>query len=183
MGCVNRTESCPHDEINVVHCINRCVRRGFLCGRDPVTGIDYEYRRAWIRERFEFLAGIMGIEVLGYAVMSNLFHVVLRNRPDVVAEWCDEEIAARWWQLCPGRRNKDRSPAKPTEQELQALILDKVKRQEYRQRLSSVSWFMRFVTESVARRANADESDASISRIWRWRCRSRNFRVRVRRAL
>ncbi len=32
MARVSRDESCPDDEVNVVHCINRCVRRGFLCG-------------------------------------------------------------------------------------------------------------------------------------------------------
>ena len=26
-------------EVSVFHCINRCVRRCFLCGSDPVTGI------------------------------------------------------------------------------------------------------------------------------------------------
>jgi hypothetical protein len=31
-------------------------------------------------------------------------HVVLRNRPDLVAAWSDEEIARRWWNLFPGRR-------------------------------------------------------------------------------
>ncbi|MEQ9407617.1 MAG: hypothetical protein RIK87_07805, partial [Fuerstiella sp.] len=65
MGRVSRAETCPDDEINVVHCINRCVRRGFLCGTDPFTGQNYEHRREWIRHRFEFLAGVMGIEVLG----------------------------------------------------------------------------------------------------------------------
>jgi len=48
-------------EIQVVHCINRCVRRAYLCGQDPLTGIDYEHRRELIRQRLEFLAGIMGI--------------------------------------------------------------------------------------------------------------------------
>ena len=56
MGRVCRAESCPYDEINVVHCVNRCVRRAFLCGRDDVTDQDYEHRRGWIRACLERLA-------------------------------------------------------------------------------------------------------------------------------
>ena len=31
-------------EVSTFHCINRCVRRCFLCGIDPLTGKDYEHR-------------------------------------------------------------------------------------------------------------------------------------------
>lgn len=170
MGRLSRSESCPDDEINVVHCINRCVRRGFLCGQDAVTGNNYEYRREWIRHRFEFLTEHMAVEALGYAILSNHFYIVLRNRPDVVNDWSDDEIARRWWSLCPGRRNKDKSPAKPTKLELQALKGDKEKVAEYRKRLSSVSWFMRFVAENIAKRANDD--DEVTGRFWegRFKC-------------
>lgn len=170
MGRASRSESCPDDEVNVVHCINRCVRRGFLCGKDPVTGKDFEHRREWIQKRFELLAGVMGVEVLGYAILSNHFHIVLRNRPDVVTEWTDDEVACRWWNLCPARRNKDQSAAVPTELELHAIKGDKAKLKEYRTRLASISWFMRFVTEHVARRANVD--DDVTGRFWegRFKC-------------
>ena len=119
MGRPRRAETCPYDQVNVVHCVNRCVRRGYLCGQDPVSGRNFEHRRGWIRARLEFLAGAMAIEVLGYAVMSNHFHVILRNRPDIVEELSDREVALRWWQLCPQRRNEDGSPAEPTEFEHQ----------------------------------------------------------------
>jgi hypothetical protein len=33
--------------------------------------------------------------VLGFAILSNHFHLVLRNRPDVVAAWSDSEVASR----------------------------------------------------------------------------------------
>ena len=38
MARINRREVLADDEVQVVHCINRCVRRGFLCGDDSVTG-------------------------------------------------------------------------------------------------------------------------------------------------
>src|SRR5215467_7245504 len=86
-------------EVGVYHCINRCVRRSFLCGSDPVSGKDYEHRRQWLQDRLEFLAGQFGLDVLGFAVMSNHFHVIVRNRPDVVAKWSNDEVARRSWSL------------------------------------------------------------------------------------
>ena len=99
MARTNRRDVLAAGEIQVVHCINRCVRRAYLCGQDPLTGTDYEHRRELIRQRLEFLAGIMGIEVLGYSVMSNHFHCILRSRYDVVETWSDEDVARKWWLL------------------------------------------------------------------------------------
>ena len=47
MARVNRREVLSEGEIQVVHCVNRCVRRGFLCGVDELTGKNYEHRRQW----------------------------------------------------------------------------------------------------------------------------------------
>jgi hypothetical protein len=44
----------------------------------------YDHRRTWIRDRLESLAGLFGVEIAAFAVMSNHLHVILRNRPDVV---------------------------------------------------------------------------------------------------
>ena len=71
MARINRREVLADGEIQVVHCVNRCVRRGFLCGTDELTGQNYEHRREWIRNRLEFLAGIFAIDILGFSVMSN----------------------------------------------------------------------------------------------------------------
>ena len=99
----NRAEIVVDDEIGVYHCVQRVVRRAFLCGEDSVSGVSYEHRREWVRDRLEELAGLFGVEIAAFAVMSNHVHVILRNRPDVVVLWSDEEVARRWLALFPGR--------------------------------------------------------------------------------
>ena len=50
------------------------------------------------------------MEVIGFSVMSNHLHVILRTRPDVVKTWYDDEVARRWWKLFPQRRNLELEP-------------------------------------------------------------------------
>lgn len=170
MARANRREVLAEGEVQVVHCVNRCVRRGFLCGDDPISGQNYDHRRQWIRNRLEFLASVFGIEVLGFSVMSNHFHCVLRTRPDVVETWSDEEVARRWWQVFPQRRNEDGSAADPTKEDLRCIYGDKETLAERRKRLSSVSWFMRCTSEVIARMANAE--DECTGRFWEGRFKS-----------
>ena len=107
-----RGEYVNPNEVQVLHLVNRCVRRAFLCGKDPLTGISFEHRREWIRERLEFLASVFGIDCLTYTVMSNHIHVILRSRPDIVRGWSDNEVARRWLRLFPaGREQLHRKPA------------------------------------------------------------------------
>jgi len=157
-------------EIGVYHCINRCVRRAYLCGQDPVSGKDFEHRRQWIQHRLQFLAGQFGVDVLGFAVMSNHVHVVLRNRPDVVQGWSDLEVARRWWNVFPKRRDREGNAKEPTDIELQMIMIDPDQMTEIRQRLSSVSWFMRCLAERIARMSNAE--DACRGSFWegRYKC-------------
>ena len=99
----NRAEVVVADEVGVYHCVQRVVRRAFLCGVDPLSDKSYDHRRSWIRDRLESLAGFFGVEIAAFAVMSNHLHVILRNRPDVVALWSDQEVARRWLAVFPRR--------------------------------------------------------------------------------
>ncbi len=154
-------------DVGVYHCISRCVRRAFLCGVDAVSGKSFEHRRQWIQDRMRWLAAIFGIDVLAFAVMSNHLHIVLRNRPDVIAGWSDDEVARRWWRLFPLRRESDGSPAEPEDHELQMLV---ARVETLRSRLADVSWFMRCLSEGIARRANRE--DDCTGRFWegRYKC-------------
>jgi REP element-mobilizing transposase RayT len=152
------------------HCISRIVRRAFLCGWDEFTQRDYEYRKVWINERLQELAGIFTIDVCGYAVMENHLHVILRNRPDLAAQASDREIALRWWRLFPKRRTFDQKPEEPTDFELD-MVLEGLGRVEIlRKRLRSISWFMRCLKEYLAKRANAE--DQCTGRFWEGRFKS-----------
>ena len=81
------------------------------------------------------------------AIMSNHVHLVLRNRPDLAGQWTDQEVARRWWNVFPQRKNEDGSPAEPEPHELDLLRADPAALQERRQRLSSLSWFMRCLAD------------------------------------
>jgi hypothetical protein len=106
----NRAETVVADEVGVYHCVQRVVRRAFLCGVDPLSGNSYDHRRSWIRDRLESLAGLFGLEIAAFAVMSNHLHLILRIRPDVVALWSDQEVSRRWLALFPGRLGNKPDP-------------------------------------------------------------------------
>ena len=167
-----RSEQFRHDEIAIVHCVQRCVRRAFLAGDDDVSGIDYSYRREWIRRRFEALASVFSIDVLNYAILSNHVHVILRSRPDVLANLSDQEVAIRWLRVFPGRRIEEQL-AEPSEIDVKQLVADPEHLAVIRTRLSDISWFMRALAEPIARMANSQ--DKCTGRFWEGRFKAQRI--------
>ena len=143
-------------EIQVLHLWNRCVRRSYLCGRDPLTGKDYEYRRQWSRDRLEHLASIFAIDCLTFAIMSNHTHQILRSRPDIAATWDDREVVTRWLRITP-KRDACGQPLEPTEAAINSLLNDPERVAQLRVRLSDVSWWMRYFSHYIAVRANHED--------------------------
>ena len=159
-------------EVCIVHCVQRCVRRAFLAGVDRESGKDYSFRKEWIRRRLEALASVFGIDVLSYAIMSNHIHVILRNRPDVVAQWSDQEAALRWLKVFPGRRIEEHL-AEPTDNDVKTLVRNKKKLKEVRRRLADISWMMRSLAEPIARLAN--KQDECTGRFWEGRFKAQRI--------
>ncbi len=157
-------------EESVYHCMSRCVRRAFLCGFDRLTQKSFEHRRGWIRDRLRFLVQIFCIEVLAYALLSNHQHLLLRTNPKRAEDLTAEEIAGRWLMLYPTEDSKVPGTSAPSEQAIQALARDERRIAVLRGRLGSVSWFMKSLSESIARRANVE--DECTGRFWegRFKC-------------
>ena len=172
MGRPVRAEQFGGDEVAIVHCVQRCVRRAFLAGVDQLTGKDYRFRREWIRRRLEALASVFGCDVLSYAIMSNHVHLILRTRPDVVKTWDDEEVAIRWLRVFPGKRLEEHL-GEPSDQDVKTLMADRKKMTEIRERLSNISWFMRALSEPIARLAN--RQDQVTGRFWEGRFKAQKI--------
>ncbi len=151
-----RKNSIDPSVIQVVHTWNRCVRRLVLCGIDPITGADCEYRREWSRARLLHLASVFAIEVLTYAIMGNHTHMVLRSRPDIARQWTPEMIARRWLTLTP-RTDRTGNIVDPTPAQIQAIVDDSELVEKLRLQLSDISWWMRSYAQHIAKRANLED--------------------------
>lgn len=159
MARKSRGEVVDPTEVQVFHALNRTVRRCWLFGEDPLTGINYDHRKHWIEERLRHFAAHFGIDLLSFAILSNHYHLMLRSRPDVVATWDDTEVARRWMMICPNRKQKDGTACEPNKKELDAIRNCEQTLAEIRLRLSDISWWMRLLDQRIARRCN-DEDDA-----------------------
>lgn len=148
------------------HVCSRCVRRTFLCGVDEFSGRDFSHRRRWIQKRILTLSRIFSVSIYAYAVMSNHYHIVLRIEPLTLT---DAEVAERWLQLCPVTTKSD-SLATLHGARRYAIVNSKERLAELRDRLQSLSWFMRFINEPLARFANKE--DNCTGRFWEGRFKS-----------
>ena len=112
----------------------------------------------WIWERLVKLAGLFAIDVTFVAVLGNHLHLLLRNRPDIVKQWTEEEIMRRAVLIFPYRfKAFGGYSGGPTTRQLRDLVADKEQVDEMRARLSSISWLMRQLNQKIATQANAQD--------------------------
>jgi len=153
------------------HCVSRCVRRAFLCGHDRFTGRSFEHRRAFIESELLRLGQIFFLDVVGYAVMSNHFHVLLFIDQQAQQNATALDIVTRWHQVHRGNevsaKYLNNESLEQHEREQLDVYID-----QWRDRLCSISWYMRALNEKVARMANAE--DDVTGRFWegRFKCQA-----------
>lgn len=151
------------------HCIGRCVRQAFLCGKDPVSGKSFEHRKQRIVDRLTLLTEVFAIDLCAYALMSNHYHLVVRLAPERAAAWSDREVVEHWHRLYSGppwiARFLDGGALDDTESTSLATWI-----QRWRSRLCDLSWFMRCLNEYIARTSNLE--DKCTGRFWEGRFKS-----------
>ncbi|MFM2093225.1 MAG: hypothetical protein RIS70_349 [Planctomycetota bacterium] len=185
MAAEPRSVLVDQNEPGIYHCYNRCVRQASLCGTDYKTGKSYGHRKQWISDRLAHLARGFAIDVLDFCEMDNHLHLLLRNRPDLVALWDDREVAERWTDLCPSELEKlEKQQARRLaagqksttavvdvrEQYLTTIMNDQPRLAELRTRLSDISWLMKLLCENIARQANCE--DEVTGKFWESRFQS-----------
>ena len=154
------------------HCVSRCVRRAYLCGKDKFTGQSYEHRRQWVENRLLFLGSVFAIDICAYAVMSNHTHVVLHIDKAFAQSWSTEDVLKRWHRLSKGTVLTNRYLNAIERSTLSDAEIRTVENTAsiYRERLYDISWFMRLLNEYIARQANKE--DKCTGRFWEGRFKS-----------
>ncbi len=157
------------DSTPYYHCIARCVRRAFLCGRDKFSGRSFTHRRQWIIDRTKTLSALFAIDLCAYAIMENHYHLLIHVDQNRAKQWDALEIVHRYTQIfrCPEpvQRWKQGESLTPVEQK-QVLALIEI----WRGRLMDISWYMRCLNEYIARKAN--QEDECTGRFWQGRFKS-----------
>ncbi|GAW95953.1 MULTISPECIES: hypothetical protein [Colwellia] len=151
------------------HICSRTVRKAFLCGVDKETGISFEHRRTWIEKRIFQLSKVFSINICAHAVMHNHLHLVLHVDIEQVKKWSMAEVLERWHQLFKGTLLTQKYTNKQALDKFQLAMVESTA-DIYKQRLMSISWFMRSLNEPIARQANRE--DQCTGHFWEGRFKS-----------
>ena len=164
-----RNEQISVQDTPYYHIVSRCVRRTYLCGLDPISGKDYEHRRQWIENRIRLLSSLFAVDICAYAVMSNHIHLVVKLCPEQVDDLSDEQVIHRWTCLYKGpllvQKWVNGETLPPLERDAVGDCIA-----IFRDRLASLSWFMKCLNEPIARQANKE--DGCTGHFWEGRYRS-----------
>ena len=124
-----------------------------------------EHRELSVEARINQFGEIFAVGIHTYAVMSNHLHFVLSVTARAAYDWPNEEVARRWLVLYPLKPID--FPARRAE-----LCADPLRLKVLRERLAELSWFMKSLSEPIARMANAE--DNCKGRFWedRFKCQA-----------
>lgn len=144
------------DATSYYHCVSRCVRRSYLCGKDTLTGVCYEHRRKWIEQKIYALTQVYSIDVCAYAIMSNHYHLVVNINKKRATDLNLHNVVERWGlshklPVLVQRWLNKQLTNQAEENNCVELI------ESWRERLWSLSWFMKELNFDIACKANRED--------------------------
>ncbi len=124
---------------------------------------------SWIEGRLLALADAFCIDICAYAIMSNHYHVVLHINANKAKRLTQYEVVERWLVFHQGpsliQRFVQGDGLSEAEVERCSDIIE-----AWRERLTSISWFMRLLNQHIALQANRE--DKCTGHFWESRFKS-----------
>ncbi len=101
------------------------------------------------------LAEIFAVAVGGFSVLDNHLHLLVRLDPDIAKTWSDEDVVRALENSSPSRQS--RKPLPVSKDWVEMKLKDARWVAAARERLQSLSWFMKCLKEPLARLANKQD--------------------------
>jgi len=148
-----RSEVVDLQNTTYYHCITRCVRREFL-----LNNIEKELKKKETMEKRIFkLKECFAVNILAYSIMDNHYHVALQVDESLIQNMTDDEILERWTSVFKGhecvQKYLNGDDLFVYEEEIVKKYI-----QEYRRRMTDISWFMKTLNEHIAKKANKEDN-------------------------
>jgi len=137
-------------QARVYHVVSRCVRAIRLLKADD------DSRKELCMQYLELLSENTAVGVVGFSLMDNHLHLLLRVDVERGEGWTDEEVASRWLKLHPVR-NGYFQPVEPTENQIGELVDEDGWVQATREKLCNISQFMKELKQRIAQAANRQD--------------------------
>ncbi len=146
------------------------VRNAFLYGKDKYSGKNYDHRAQWIQDKIFELSKIFSIECCAFGIAPRYASIVIYIDHHKATAWSDEEVIKRWTNMYNHSQTRaylfEKDKLNKKEQAIKQAEIER-----YRANLMSISWYMRNISEFIARAANKEDNETG--RFWRGRFKTR----------
>ena len=167
MARLNRRNLVDLSECSCYHVISRCTRQLHLLGSCPSSRAE---RKGLLLNQLERVATFTAVGVAGWAVMDNHLHLLVKVDTETARGWSDREVARRWLGLHPARDGYFR-PVAVSDEQVDAFVSDVDQVAEMRERLMSISYFMKEIKQELTQRINKLED--TVGSLWAGRFKSK----------
>ena len=151
------------------HITSHVVRNNLLCGINSINNIDYGSRKQWVIDRIKFLSSFFAIDVAGYSIEVDEYHMVIYINEAITKSWSIDEVYDHWSAIYNPKpilkRWKNKELIEASEIQMALTMLE-----ECRNKLSNISLFMQNLNQYIARRANKE--DGCKGHFWEGRFKS-----------